>query len=201
MSELLRILEAVKVSQPSHALNGAWISSTVLYEIIDKLTMYEACERRAKEQEFTRDGEPVFGSASARHSYYQDLRDLEDFRDRIEKLEEALDHEGKMREQAVAAQVALRERAEEAEDRVEELATKLEDVHEKFNAPCGDALDRLWKEVMPATYGDWEYPGMAYRHLRAEFDDRNKRIKYLEGQLDIANRHLRHGNHGNSGKW
>lgn len=41
------------------------------------------------------------------------------------------------------------------------------------NEPCGDALDLLWKEIILSrnpNYGDWEYPGMAYRHLKAEFD-------------------------------
>lgn len=45
---------------------------------------------------------------------------------------------------------------------------------DRVNAPCADALDRLWKEVILArkpNYDDWEYPAMAYRHLKAEFDE------------------------------
>ncbi len=40
--------------------------------------------------------------------------------------------------------------------------------------PCADALEDLWRDVLLARdpkYGDWEYPGMAYRHLLAEFYD------------------------------
>lgn len=45
---------------------------------------------------------------------------------------------------------------------------------ERGNKPSADALDLLWKEVILAhkpNYGDWEYPGQAYRHLLAEFND------------------------------
>ena len=40
-------------------------------------------------------------------------------------------------------------------------------------SPCAKALDDLWKHVILSgkpDYGDWEYPGQAYRHLAAEFD-------------------------------
>lgn len=40
------------------------------------------------------------------------------------------------------------------------------------NVPAAQAIDDLWREVilgkMPG-YGDWEYPGQAYRHLVAEY--------------------------------
>lgn len=45
---------------------------------------------------------------------------------------------------------------------------------EKPDNPCGDALDRLWKEIIVArrpNYGDWEYPMQAYRHILAEFKE------------------------------
>lgn len=41
------------------------------------------------------------------------------------------------------------------------------------NEPCGDALELLWKEIIlrrKPAYGEWEYPGMAYRHIKAEFE-------------------------------
>ena len=42
------------------------------------------------------------------------------------------------------------------------------------NDACGDALQKLWDEIIVAhkpNYGDWEYPGQAYRHIKAEFDE------------------------------
>jgi predicted nuclease with TOPRIM domain len=74
----------------------------------------------------------------------------------------------------------LREGGEKREARVEELEQRIQDREDKFNAPCADALQKLWEVVMPDGYGDWEYPGMAYRHLKAEFDDRVDRIAVLE---------------------
>lgn len=44
------------------------------------------------------------------------------------------------------------------------------------------ALDRLWKEIILSKYpdyGDWEYPGQAYRHIKAEFDDLKREIAEL----------------------
>lgn len=65
----------------------------------------------------------------------------------------------------------------------EELGKRIQDREDKFNAPCADALEKLWKAIMPPNYGDWEYPGQAYRHLKAEFDDQQKRIDELEEAL------------------
>jgi hypothetical protein len=73
----------------------------------------------------------------------------------------------------------------EVEQRIEKLEEIIEEVSEQKNSPCGDALDKLWQDIMPHDYGDWEYPGMAYRHLKAEFDDKQKRIEELEsGRFD-----------------
>jgi len=49
---------------------------------------------------------------------------------------------------------------------------------EEHNCACGDALDSLWKEILinHPDYGDWTYPGEAYRHIKAEFDDLRKQL-------------------------
>jgi len=57
---------------------------------------------------------------------------------------------------------AMKERAEKAE------------AAECGNGPCGDALDALWDDIILAhkpNYGEWEYPGMAARHITAAFYD------------------------------
>lgn len=48
------------------------------------------------------------------------------------------------------------------------------EIFNVVNAPCGEALDQLWREVIISKhpeYGDWEYPGQAYRHLAKEFEE------------------------------
>lgn len=49
-----------------------------------------------------------------------------------------------------------------------------------------DALDLLWKEVIYARNGEeyepWEYPGQAYRHLKAEFDELLRELEALRKQ-------------------
>lgn len=55
--------------------------------------------------------------------------------------------------------------------------------------PCAQALNELWRDVILAhkpDYGDWGYPGMAYRHLLAEFNDMRVRVKALERELSAA---------------
>ena len=40
--------------------------------------------------------------------------------------------------------------------------------------PCKDILDLLWREIVLArkpAYGDWDYPGMAGRHLLVEIKE------------------------------
>ena len=57
---------------------------------------------------------------------------------------------------------AMKDRAEKAE------------AAECGNGPCGDALDALWDDIILAhkpNYGEWEYPGMAARHITAAFYD------------------------------
>lgn len=47
-------------------------------------------------------------------------------------------------------------------------------MSEDDKTPCEDALDLLWQEIILKNnpdYGDWEYPGQAYRHIKAEYDD------------------------------
>jgi len=53
---------------------------------------------------------------------------------------------------------------------------------EEHNCACGDALDSLWKEILinHPDYGDWTYPGEAYRHIKAEFDDLRKQLAEAE---------------------
>jgi len=55
-----------------------------------------------------------------------------------------------------------------------------------FNDACGDALEKLWQEVIIAhkpDYGDWPYPGFAYRHLLAEFNDLRAERTALRAQV------------------
>ena len=54
------------------------------------------------------------------------------------------------------------------------------------NAPCADAIDKLWKGIVLArdpNYGDWEYPGQAYRHLLAEYNDLKTENERMEAEL------------------
>lgn len=59
--------------------------------------------------------------------------------------------------------------------RIEELEESLaKHRSEVTNDACGDALQKLWDEIIVArrpNYGDWEYPGQAYRHIKAEFEE------------------------------
>lgn len=64
-----------------------------------------------------------------------------------------------------AAQVELAE--------AKENEAKLHQELEEKNYACGDVLDKLWKEYVAddESYGDWEYPGQVYRHIKAVLED------------------------------
>lgn len=69
-------------------------------------------------------------------------------------------------------EVGLEQSVTDAKERFYQLLATEED--QGINDACGDALQKLWDEIIVArrpTYGDWEYPGVAYRHLKLEFDD------------------------------
>jgi hypothetical protein len=76
----------------------------------------------------------------------------------------------------IASRVAGREAAEQqiktlAQER--DAALKALDARDEDN-PAAQALDDLWRDIILArnpAYGDWEYPGQAYRHLLAEHRD------------------------------
>lgn len=78
---------------------------------------------------------------------------------------------------------------------IQEMEEKFGDLGEDmFNSACGGALDMLWKDIILSrdpNYGDWEYPGQAYRHLLAEYHDLQAmngrladRLKYLAQQIE-----------------
>lgn len=80
---------------------------------------------------------------------------------------------------ALAEVARLRGDLADAEERAEKN-------WERQNLPCGDALDKLWKDILLArnpNYGDWEYPAQAYRHIRDEFNDQEKVVAALRAQL------------------
>ena len=54
--------------------------------------------------------------------------------------------------------------------------------------PCRNALDLLWQEIIIAhkpDYGDWEYPGQAYRHIKAEFEDAMQRAEKAADEAEL----------------
>lgn len=55
-----------------------------------------------------------------------------------------------------------------------------------INVPAAQALDLMWRDIILSkdpNYGDWEYPGQAYRHLIAEYRE-------LIAFRDAAKEHL-----------
>ncbi len=67
---------------------------------------------------------------------------------------------------------------------VEKLyGASFKEIFDVVNAPCGEALDLLWRDVILSKhpdYGDWEYPGQAYRHLAKEFNEMRQEIDALK---------------------
>jgi hypothetical protein len=63
--------------------------------------------------------------------------------------------------------------------------------------PAADALDKLWRDIILVrrpSYGDWEYPGQAYRHLLAEFNELGERALRAERRLtELALGEVEHG--------
>ena len=67
--------------------------------------------------------------------------------------------------------------------------------------PAADALHLLWKEIIldrKPEYGEWEYPGQAYRHIKAEFDElrnelqrsRDNYASAVKHYGDLVNKHM-----------
>ena len=74
---------------------------------------------------------------------------------------------------ALAEAIKAREAAEQALDARDE------------DNPCADALNLLWRDIIIARnpkYGDWEYPGQAYRHLLAEHKEVIERAEKAEAE-------------------
>jgi hypothetical protein len=71
---------------------------------------------------------------------------------------------------------------------------RLKNELETHNMAAAHGLDCLWRSLILARkpeYGDWEYPGQAFRHLDEEFREvlrenykAKKRIKVLEEALN-----------------
>lgn len=61
------------------------------------------------------------------------------------------------------------------------------EIFNVVNAPCGESLDQLWRDIILSkdpSYGDWEYPGQAYRHLSAEYRKLATENERLKGVID-----------------
>jgi len=75
------------------------------------------------------------------------------------------------------------------------------EIKERSDAST-DGLNKLWQEVILAAkpdYGDWEYPGQAYRHLKIEFDELKQRAEKAEARvadLEGGLRYIREHNIG-----
>jgi hypothetical protein len=66
------------------------------------------------------------------------------------------------------------------------LAGESASTPEARDNPCADALDKLWRDVIlvhKPKYGDWDYPGMAYRHLLAEFNELRGKLAGAQAEL------------------
>ena len=53
-------------------------------------------------------------------------------------------------------------------------AKALEHELSGLNAASADALECLWEDIVLSRkpeYGDWEYPGEAYRHIMLEIEE------------------------------
>lgn len=96
-----------------------------------------------------------------------------------------------LRQREDGFKIIERLRAELRESQQQHLITqaeniRLQDMLKQHNDACADALDKLWREVILShrpQYGDWSYPGEAYRHLKAEFDDLRKESASSNGEL------------------
>ena len=81
----------------------------------------------------------------------------------------------------------FREQLEKARNQIAALQAEIREC------PSGDALDKLWAEIIlkrKPTYGDWEYPGQAYRHIVLEVDQMVEDAKATgrrEGRAEAAN--------------
>ncbi len=67
---------------------------------------------------------------------------------------------------------------EKLDDAIREIghlfSLSIDEACKRYNNPCAEMLDLLWKEIILARkpkYGDWEYPGFAYRHLMCEIEE------------------------------
>ncbi len=55
------------------------------------------------------------------------------------------------------------------------------------NVPSAHALDALWRDIILSKspdYGDWEYPGQAYRHLLGAYRILEREIEKLKAQME-----------------
>lgn len=70
---------------------------------------------------------------------------------------------------------------------------EVEEARDERN-PAAQAIDDLWRAVILAhkpDYGDWEYPGQAYRHILAEFNELRERLLFTTNERDDAEMALR----------
>lgn len=75
---------------------------------------------------------------------------------------------------------------ESLREEIKKLEDEIQAGWDRVNTPCGDALDKLWKAIMPENYGDWEYAGQAYRHLLCVYKEQNDKIKELEQEVETS---------------
>lgn len=83
--------------------------------------------------------------------------------------------------------LTLEEQDEQIRAMEEKFGGKWEELCiEIINVPAAQALDLMWRDIILSkdpNYGDWEYPGQAYRHLIAEYRE-------LKAFYDAAMKHL-----------
>jgi chromosome segregation ATPase len=79
---------------------------------------------------------------------------------------------------------------EDMREQLDEMSEQLESEIALVNVPAAQALEEIWKHVFPSSYGEWEYPAQAMRHINAAFDEAWGEIRNLRGKMLLAEKNI-----------
>lgn len=79
---------------------------------------------------------------------------------------------------------------EDMREQLNDLTEQLEDKIRLVNAPAAEALEEIWRYVFPSSYGEWEYPAQAARHVQAVFDELWQDIRKLRGNILLLEKNI-----------
>jgi len=124
-----------------------------------------------------------------RHEHTAKAQDatIANLRDELIETKKELAHSLKWDEAEAKAYELQYAEMKSAHEELVEVKDELQSARDEFesvNMAFASALNRLWEDLLPKSYGEWDYPNQAYRFIKEEVEKLRDELRELKQAVD-----------------